>query len=1043
MSDAAAVAPSVPAGTSAASAPAAEEAEGAAASAATTSAAAEDATAASSAVVDSAAEEAPGSAAAASDESAPSTVAPATTATEATGSATTAATEAEGAAVAAPAEATTAASEEESAPLPSSEAAAPEATAEDATAAAPAVDAPCECAPPSSDASSLFDDGESESEAPTTVLKVLTINFQAGNVEDHFGPAFERHYEERTGGTRKAKVDVSFSKDVAGFGALFEEILTDARLESQLFDVYLTPPSILGSVVKYGGFADMRDYISENYLGEWLDLFPGYRDIIATYDGSILMMPLDGDLLHLYYNKDVLSHYDLAPPRTWDEYVAVAEAVHGKVFPLNNKTLVGSCVGRMLQCAGPYWETLVLSSMTQTRGSTQGHLFDSKTMKPLTDDALKELLRIFELQNRYGHRDEFGGCNGINVMSMNGTYADANGTTLEEECVLTYNWGGSFQRDVARGKLGVAKTPGSTRVLDRETGTLVPCDKERCPHATYYDDLGFVNYAPYAAFGGWSGAVSANIPKEKQRLAMDFLAFTASKEESSKYIIQEKDNVQVTGFDPFRRSHNDLEAFVAKGYDRDTTKTYLASITESLGSPNLVVDIRFPEATALVGAMDENVVKHLQEVRGETDEAVLAAKRVETLNDVNAAFADIIEKYNARGDTEAPLLEQYQRLRGVFVTENEDRNLIGNVRAVGWALGGLVVLMALGFTAWVAYNRKNRVVKMSQPMFLSMVCFGVLVLSSAIFPLGIDDSVATVRGCDAACASIPWLVSTGFSFVFAALFSKLWRLNRVFSAAKTFRAVVLKEKDVLRPLAVLMSLNFVLLLSWTLVDPLRWKRVYVDELTSYGRCVAEGSAWKGFISALALLNFVALLVANIQAYKARFITDELAESKYIGLTTLSMLQIFVVGVPLLVIVYDNPSAYFFVWTGIIFVVSTSILMLIFAPKVMTVRERKNQGPTGTRMSQWSSNQGRGSAAPSMVSEMRSRASHLQSSVQSRASSMDPNEPASSLPDKGSELVFRQRMDDLKALVLEEHHIDIASVISKVQDGADAKNGDGA
>lgn len=98
-----------------------------------------------------------------------------------------------------------------------------------------------------------------------------------------------------------------------------------------------------------------------------------------------------------------------------------------------------------------------------------------------------------------------------------------------------------------------------------------------------------------------------------------------------------------------------------------------------------------------------------------------------------------------------------------------------------------------------------------------------------------------------------------------------------------------------------MTLNIVLLLSWTLVDPLRWHRVYTDELNSYGRCSAEGGAWKGFLSALALLNFCALILANVQAYRARSINDELSESKYIGLTTLSMFQIFVVGVPLLAI----------------------------------------------------------------------------------------------------------------------------------------------
>jgi gamma-aminobutyric acid type B receptor len=154
---------------------------------------------------------------------------------------------------------------------------------------------------------------------------------------------------------------------------------------------------------------------------------------------------------------------------------------------------------------------------------------------------------------------------------------------------------------------------------------------------------------------------------------------------------------------------------------------------------------------------------------------------------------------------------------------------------------------------------------------------------------------------------IQWLVSLGLSLIFSALFSKLWRINQVFAAAASMKRVVVTAKDVLQPFAILMTLNFVVLLSWTLVDPMVFERVYTDELTSYGRCTSQGNQWKGFIATLAILNFIALVLVNVQAYHARSINDELSESKYIGLATLSMFQIFLVGIPLLVLVYNDPS----------------------------------------------------------------------------------------------------------------------------------------
>jgi hypothetical protein len=94
-----------------------------------------------------------------------------------------------------------------------------------------------------------------------------------------------------------------------------------------------------------------------------------------------------------------------------------------------------------------------------------------------------------------------------------------------------------------------------------------------------------------------------------------------------------------------------------------------------------------------------------------------------------------------------------------------EMNYIGNIRWIGYALGFILIFMAIFFGGWVAVNRKHRVIKMSQPIFLHIICFGAIVLANAIFPLGIDDSNADLRGCNAACMSIP--VSNGSGRQFA------------------------------------------------------------------------------------------------------------------------------------------------------------------------------------------------------------------------------------------------------------------------------------
>jgi hypothetical protein len=74
----------------------------------------------------------------------------------------------------------------------------------------------------------------------------------------------------------------------------------------------------------------------------------------------------------------------------------------------------------------------------------------------------------------------------------------------------------------------------------------------------------------------------------------------------------------------------------------------------------------------------------------------------------------------------------------------------------------------------------------------------------------------------------------------------------------------------------------------------------------------------------------------VEAYRARKISDEFSESKYIGFAMASMLQALLLGLPLGVLVTNNPAARLFTYSGIIFLISMSLLLLIFVPKVMIV-----------------------------------------------------------------------------------------------------------
>mmetsp|Transcript_36254 Transcript_36254/g.71349 ORF Transcript_36254/g.71349 Transcript_36254/m.71349 type:complete len:1034 (+) Transcript_36254:110-3211(+) len=276
----------------------------------------------------------------------------------------------------------------------------------------------------------------------------------------------------------------------------------------------------------------------------------------------------------------------------------------------------------------------------------------------------------------------------------------------------------------------------------------------------------------------------------------------------------------------------------------------------------------------------------------------------------------------------------------------QNNYLSNHIRGVGLAVMGMIILSSLAFAVWVIYCRENQVIKSSQPLFLLLICCGTLVMSTAIIPLSIDDKLASVQGCNIACMAVPWLLSVGFVLTFSALFSKILRINTVVQASLRLQRIKLSLLDVLKPLIALSMINLVLLLIWTIVDPLKWVRIAAEETNkswnTYGACRSKGKASYIFITLIMLINFGSLVMTCVQAYQARFIRDGISESKYIGIAACSWLEVFIIAVPLLFLVQGNSSAAYFLLLAIICVMCMSMLLLIFVPKIMMMRDSKSE-----------------------------------------------------------------------------------------------------
>ena len=170
-------------------------------------------------------------------------------------------------------------------------------------------------------------------------------------------------------------------------------------------------------------------------------------------------------------------------------------------------------------------------------------------------------------------------------------------------------------------------------------------------------------------------------------------------------------------------------------------------------------------------------------------------------------------------------------------------------------------------------------------------------------------------------------------------------------SANRFQKVKVTERDVLLPFSIIFTLNVALLLAWTFVNPLLWVRLPVDEGDSsghwntYGTCQSQEGSSTTFLVLIVLINAVALILACVQAYRARNISDEYSESKYVAMAVGGMLQILLVGFPIIIISMNNPIAKYFTLTLIIFVTCMAILLFMFLPKLIYLRD-ENKGLRG-------------------------------------------------------------------------------------------------
>jgi multiple sugar transport system substrate-binding protein len=154
-------------------------------------------------------------------------------------------------------------------------------------------------------------------------------------------------------------------------------------------------------------------------------------------------------------------------------------------------------------------------------------------------------------------------------------------------------------RSTMQDKVGTLMIPGSTEVLNRETGELVACDETLCPYA-----IDGINYAPFAAFGGWGGSISAAADPAVKEAAYAFFSYLSQPAQSNEDV-----TIGASGYNPYRLSQfESLDLWVANGFSEAAATNYLAGIEASLNNPNMALDLSIPATNRYLQVTLDTVV---------------------------------------------------------------------------------------------------------------------------------------------------------------------------------------------------------------------------------------------------------------------------------------------------------------------------------------------------------------------------------------------------------------------------------------------------
>ncbi|XP_046649473.1 gamma-aminobutyric acid type B receptor subunit 2-like isoform X2 [Daphnia pulicaria] len=270
-------------------------------------------------------------------------------------------------------------------------------------------------------------------------------------------------------------------------------------------------------------------------------------------------------------------------------------------------------------------------------------------------------------------------------------------------------------------------------------------------------------------------------------------------------------------------------------------------------------------------------------------------------------------------------------------------------------LASLGIVFALICLSFNLVKRKLKYIKLSSPKLNNMAIVGSCLIYGAVILLGVDHATLVHdSGFPFVCMGRAYFLSAGFSLAFGAMFTKTFRVHRIFSMRNSLlKNKLLADKQLIGLILVLLLMDTLVIGLWVALDPFE-RHLYnlVRVVSSLDRSVVyqpqvevcrsnRSSMWLGILYVKKGL----LLVAGVyMAWETRKVAiPALNDSPYIGMNVYNVVLTSLIVVFCDSLLSDRTTINYLVVATLILTSTTTALCLLFLPKFHAVWRQTRDG----------------------------------------------------------------------------------------------------